>query len=126
MGLETMTHNGARVGLDCLKERLAEADAGTINQPQSLSARSFDLGENRMGRYLLSGLLLLAFGAWNALAAENPEKAAVGLGEVCDKKAGPLCKSGLDCNSAEPGKAGVCANATVPEQVVPPTPQRAQ
>ena len=69
-----------------------------------------------MGRYLLSGLLLLAFGALNALAAENPEKAAVGLGEVCDKKIGPLCKSGLDCNSAEPGKAGVCANATVPER----------
>lgn len=80
-----------------------------------------------MGRYLLSGLLLLAFGASNALAAENPEeKAAVGLGEVCDKKIGPLCKSGLDCNSAEPGKAGVCANATVPEQVVPTPPQRAQ
>ena len=79
-----------------------------------------------MGRCLLSGLLLLAFGALNALAAENPEKAAVGLGEVCDKKIGPLCKSGLDCNSAEPGKAGVCANATVPEQVVPTTPQRAQ
>src|SRR6476469_8478419 len=75
-----------------------------------------------MGRYLLSGLLLLAFGALNALAAENPEKAAVGLGEVCDKKIGPLCKSGLDCNSAEPGKAGVCANATVPEQVVPTPP----
>ena len=73
-----------------------------------------------MGRYLLSGLLFLAFGALNALAA------GVGLGEVCDKKIGPLCKSGLDCNSAGPGKAGVCANATVPEQVVPTTPQRAQ
>jgi hypothetical protein len=34
-----------------------------------------------------------------------------------------MCKSGLECNSAEPGKAGVCANATVPEQVVPTTPQ---
>ena len=79
-----------------------------------------------MGRYLLSGLLLLAFSALNAFAAENPEKTAVGLGEVCDKKIGPLCKSGLECYSAEPGKAGVCANATVPEQVVPTTPQRAQ
>ena len=79
-----------------------------------------------MGRYLLSGLLLLAFGALDAFAAENPEKPAVGLGEVCDKRNGPLCKSGLDCNSSEPGKAGVCANATVPEQVVPTTPQRAQ
>ena len=81
-----------------------------------------------MRRYLhlLSALLFLAFGALNALAAENPERAAVGLGEVCDKKIGPLCKSGLDCNSAEPGKAGVCANATVPEEVAPTTPQRAQ
>jgi len=79
-----------------------------------------------MGRYLLSGLLLLAFSALNAFAAENPEKPAVGLGEVCDTRNGPLCKSGLDCNSSEPGKAGVCANATVPEQVVPTTPQRAQ
>jgi hypothetical protein len=112
----------------CIKRAPTEADAGTINQPQSLMTRAFDLGENRMGRYLhlLLGLLFLAFGALNALAAENPEKAAVGLGEVCDKKVGPLCKSGLDCNSAEPGKAGVCANATVPEQVVPTTPQRAQ
>ena len=99
-----------------------------MNQPQSLSPGVFHVGENRMGRYLhlLSGLLFLAFGALNALAAENPENAAVGLGEVCDKKVGPLCKSGLDCNSAEPGKAGVCANATVPEQVVPTPPQRAQ
>ena len=79
-----------------------------------------------MGRYLLSGLLLLAFGALNTLAAENPEKPAVGLGEVWYKKIGPLCKSRLECNSAEPGKAGVCANATVPEQAVPTTPQRAQ
>ena len=79
-----------------------------------------------MGRYLLSGLLLLALSAVNALATENPEKTAVGLGEVCDKRNGPLCKSGLDCNSSEPGKAGVCANATVPEQVVPTPPQRAQ
>ena len=79
-----------------------------------------------MGRYLLSGLLILAFGALNAFAAENPEEPAAGLGEVCDQKIGPLCKSGLECNSAEPGKAGVCANATVPEQVVPTTPQRAQ
>ena len=63
-----------------------------------------------MGRYLLSGLLLLAFSALNAFAAENPEKTAVGLGEVCDKRIGPLCKSSLECNSAEPGKAGVCAN----------------
>ena len=80
-----------------------------------------------MGRYLLSGLLLLAFSALNAFAAENPEKkTAAGLGEVCDQRIGPLCKSGLECNSAEPGKAGVCANATVPEQVVPTTPPRAQ
>jgi hypothetical protein len=79
-----------------------------------------------MGRYLMSGLLLLALSAVNALATENPEKTAVGLGEVCDKRIGPLCKSGLECNSAEPGKAGVCANATVPEQVAPSTPQRAQ
>ena len=79
-----------------------------------------------MGRYLLWGPLVLVFGALNALAAENPQKAAVGLGEVCDKKVGPWCKSGLDCNSAEPGKAGVCANATVPEQVVPTTPKQAQ
>ena len=57
-----------------------------------------------MGRYLLSGLLLLAFSALNAFAAENPEKTAVGLGEVCDKRIGPLCKSGLECNSAEPGQ----------------------
>ena len=79
-----------------------------------------------MGRYLLSGLLLLgAFSALNAFAAENPEKTAVGLGEVCDKKIGPLCKSGLECNSAEPGKAGVCANVTI-LKVVPTTPQRAQ
>jgi hypothetical protein len=53
------------------------------------------LGENRMGRYLLSGLLLLAFSALNAFAAENPEKTAVGLGEVCDKRIGQLCKSSL-------------------------------
>jgi hypothetical protein len=79
-----------------------------------------------MGRYLMSGLLLLALSAVNAFATENPEKTAVGLGEVCDKKIGPLCKSGLECNSAEPGKAGVCANATVPEQDVPTTPQHAQ
>jgi hypothetical protein len=71
-----------------------------------------------MSSYLLSGLIVLAF----SFAAENPEKTAVGIGEVCDKKLGPLCKSGLECNSAEPGKAGVCANATVPEQVVPTTP----
>jgi hypothetical protein len=79
-----------------------------------------------MGRYLLWALLLVAFSALNAFAAENSEKAAVGLGEICGKRNGPLCKSGLDCNSAEPGKAGVCANATVPEQVVPTTPQQAQ
>jgi len=48
------------------------------------------------------------------------------IGEVCDKRTGPLCKSGLECNSAEPGKAGVCANATVPEQVAPTTPQHTQ
>ena len=76
-----------------------------------------------MGRCLLSGLLLLAFSTLNAFAAENPEKTAVGLGEFCDKRIGPLCKSGVECNSAEPGKAG---NATVPEQVVPTTPQHAQ
>ena len=35
-----------------------------------------------MGRYLLWGPLVLVFGALNALAAENPQKAAVGLGEV--------------------------------------------
>jgi hypothetical protein len=100
---------------------------GTMNQPQSLSSRVFHVGENRMGRYLMSGLLLLALSALNAVAAENPEKtAAVGLGEVCDKSAGPSCKSGLECNSAEPGKAGVCANTTVPEQVAPPTRQQAQ
>ena len=96
-----------------------------MNQPQSLSPGVFHVGENRMGRYLMSGLFL-AFSALNPFAAENPEKTAVGLGEVCDKRIGPLCKSGLDCNSAEPGKAGVCANATVPEQVVPTPPQRAQ
>ena len=79
-----------------------------------------------MVRSVLSALLFLAFGALNAFAAENPEKTAVGLGEVCDKRIGPLCKSGLECNSAEPGKAGICANATVPEQVVPTTPQHAQ
>jgi hypothetical protein len=79
-----------------------------------------------MVRYLLSALLLLAFSGLNTFAAENPEKTAVGLGEVCDKRIGPLCKSGLECNSAEPDKAGVCANATVPEQVMPTTPQRAQ
>ena len=78
-----------------------------------------------MGRYLLSGLLLLAFSALNAFAAENREKTAVGLGELCDQKTGPLCKSGLVCNSAEPGKAGVCANVKV-LKVVPTTPQRAQ
>jgi hypothetical protein len=61
-----------------------------------------------MGRYFLSGLLLLAFSALNAFAVENPEKTAVGLGEVCDKRIWSLCKSGLECNSAEPGKAGVC------------------
>ena len=79
-----------------------------------------------MGRYLLSGLFLLAFGALNAFAAENLEKkTAVGLGEVCDQKIGPLCKAGLVCNSAEPGKAGVCANVTI-LKVVPTTPQRPQ
>ena len=77
-------------------------------------------------RYLLSALLLLAFDALDTFAAENPEKTGVGLGEVCNKRIGPLCKSGLECNSAEPGKAGVCANATVPEQVAPTTPQHAQ
>ena len=68
----------------CIKRVPTGADAGTINQPQSLMTRAFDLGENRTGRYLhlLLGLLFLAFGALNALAAENPEKAAVGLGEV--------------------------------------------
>lgn len=76
----------------------------------------------RMGRYLLSGLFVLAFGFLNAFGAENSEKTAVGLGEVCDKKLGPLCKSGLECNSSEPGKAGLCANATVPEKVVPTAP----
>jgi hypothetical protein len=79
-----------------------------------------------MVRYLLSVLLLLTFGALNSVAAENPEKTVVGLGEVCDKRIGPLCKSGLECNSAEPDKAGICANATVPEQVVPTTPKHAQ
>jgi hypothetical protein len=79
-----------------------------------------------MSRYLLSGLLVLAFSSLNAFAFENPEKTAVGLGEVCDKKLGPLCKSDLECNSAEAGKAGVCANSTVREQVSPTTPQRAQ
>ena len=54
-----------------------------------------------MGRYLLWGLLVLAFGALNALAAENLEKlTAVGLGEVCDKKIGPLCKSGINSQYA--------------------------
>jgi len=96
-----------------------------MNQPQSLSPGVFHVGENRMGPYLMSGLFL-AFSALNPFAAENPEKTAVGLGEVCDKKIGPLCKSGLECNSAVPGKAGVCANATVPEQVAPTTPQHAQ
>jgi len=60
-----------------------------MNQPQSLSPGVFHVGENRMGRYLMSGLCL-AFSALNPFAAENPEKTAVGLGEVCDKKIGPL------------------------------------
>ena len=51
-----------------------------------------------MGRYLLSGLFLLAFGALNAFAAENLEKkTAVGLGEVCDQKIGPLCAKLVWC-----------------------------
>src|SRR4029077_16601313 len=104
----------------------ADPTPGTMNQPQSFSPRVFHVGENRMGRYLMSGLLLLALSGVNSLATENAEKTAVGLGEVCDKRIGPLCKSGLECNSAEPGKAGVCANATVPEQVAPTTPQHAQ
>jgi hypothetical protein len=79
-----------------------------------------------MVRYLLTALFLLGFGALNTLAAGEPEKTAVGLGEVCEKENGPLCKSGLECNSAEPDKAGVCANATVPEQVVPTTPSHSQ
>jgi hypothetical protein len=80
------------------KARRPKPTLGTINQPQALSPPVFRVGENRMGRYLMSGLFL-AFSALNALAAENPEKTAVGLGEVCDKRIGPLCKSGLDCNS---------------------------
>ena len=79
-----------------------------------------------MVRSLLSALLLLAFGALNTFAAENSEKTLVGLGEVCDKRNGPLCKSGLECNSAEPDKAGVCANAIVPEQGTPTTHTHAQ
>jgi predicted outer membrane lipoprotein len=38
-----------------------------------------------MGRYLLSGLLVLAFGALNALAAENPEKATEGYSRLQHK-----------------------------------------
>jgi hypothetical protein len=85
-----------------------------------------------MVRYVLSAVLLLAFGGWNTLEAEEQtvpsEKTVVGLGEVCNPKIGPSCKSGLQCNSAEPDKAGVCANAVVPEKVLPktPTPSNAQ
>ena len=69
-----------------------------------------------MGRNLLSGLLLLAFGGLNAFAVESPEKPAVGLGEVCDKKNGPFCKSGLDCNSSEPDKAGCARTPRYPNR----------
>ena len=71
-----------------------------------------------MGRYLLSGLLLLAFSALNAFAAENPEKTAVGLGEVCDKRIGPLCKFGPKGSVT----GGVTQKLTTQQVTLPPNP----
>jgi hypothetical protein len=74
--------------------------------------------------YFLATLLLL--GLNSSLRAEEQtspiQKTVSGLGEVCDPKLGSACKSGLECNTSEPGKAGVCANATVPE-ITPSHPQ---
>jgi len=82
----------------------------------------------RMVGYFLATILLLGLNA--SLRAEEQtspiQKTASGLGEVCDPKQGPACKSGLECNAAEPGKAGICANATVPEEPAPNTPLRSE
>jgi len=71
--------------------------------------------------YLLATILLVGLnGSLRAKEQTSPiQKTASGLGEVCDPKTGPACKSGLECNASEPGKTGVCANATIPEEPAP-------
>jgi hypothetical protein len=43
----------------------------TMAQGDSVESSRVSVGENHMGRYLMSGLLLLALSALNAVAAEN-------------------------------------------------------